>query len=235
MKIMKNKFFKIAALMVMLCLVTTCAIGTTFAKYVTGQNTSDSARVAKWGVRVTIQGDDLLKTSYATDDTTNYSGAVSVESNNGNNVVAPGTSGSAEFSIVGTPEVAVQIDIDFAIRNDVVLPADSVDGQTDDYYPLVFTLKQIEDANGAVAQADQVLVTGTLADIKDFLDDYSGAQYAPNTNLKSVFVLSWEWAYESGNDAADTLLGDIMAGVETVDDSSVKVGYALAITVTQID
>ena len=54
MKIMKNKFFKVASLMIMLCLISTCAIGTTFAKYVTGDTATDSARVAKWGVRLTM-------------------------------------------------------------------------------------------------------------------------------------------------------------------------------------
>ena len=238
MKIMKNKFFKIASLMVMLCLVTTCAIGTTFAKYVTNAEAEDYARVAKFGVKINIAGDDLLKTEYATDNTAKYAGSVSVKSSSDTeNVVAPGTKGSAEFSISGTPEVAVQIDIVFALAQnpDIVLPAGSVDGQTEDYYPVVFTLKQLEDANGDIAEANQVLAQGTLADIQDYLDDYSGEQYAPNTNLKSVFELSWEWVYESGNDAEDTLLGDIMAGTDSVAGAVTSFSYDLSITVTQLD
>ena len=69
MKIMKNKSVKIAALAIMLCLLTTCAIGTTFAKYVTGADAEDYARVAKWGVKIDIAGDDMFKDTYVADAT----------------------------------------------------------------------------------------------------------------------------------------------------------------------
>ena len=229
MKIMKNKFFKIASLMIMLCLISTCAIGTTFAKYVTNDAAYDSARVAKWGVQLEMVSDKLFNNEYQSHDA-NYAG-LTVKSDNGNKLVAPGTSGKTAFSISGTPEVATRITISMTNVSDVVLPAGSVAGQDAAYYPVVFTLKQ---TNGAT---DVVLVTGTLADIQAFLTAYSGAEYAPNTDLHAEFELSWEWAYSVNDftDKMDTLLGDIMAGEADVENSSINVAYNLSVTVTQID
>ena len=42
----KNKFLRLASFMLIACLATCCAVGGTFAKYVTSDNASDSARVA---------------------------------------------------------------------------------------------------------------------------------------------------------------------------------------------
>ena len=214
----KNKFMKIAAFVLMLCLLTTCAISTTFAKYTTQETASDSARVAKWGVRLTINGDDMLKNAY-----TNSSNAVTVQSSSTNEkVVAPGTSGSTIFSIVGTPEVTTDINIAFNVTEGVYLKAgtykDTVTDKTftiaNDYCPVVFTLTQTHNRNGEMA-TPVVLATGTLTDIQTYLDAYSTSDdstYDPNTNLASTFVLSWAWAYEVNNEknVADTTLGNLM-------------------------
>lgn len=116
---------------------------------------------------------------------------------------------------------------------------------TNDYYPVVFTLSD----NGTV------LKKGTLAEIKDYIEgklrkdsvegDGRVGEYAPGTNLTTilggttgVYTLTWEWAFESGNDAADTYLGNVIAGtpVGIVTTNVVtKIDFAIAITVTQID
>ena len=72
---LKNKFLKIASLLVVVFLITTCVIGTTFAKYTTGASGSDSARIAKWGIEVSASGSLFGKnygsshTIVASDDT----------------------------------------------------------------------------------------------------------------------------------------------------------------------
>ena len=149
--------------------------------------------------------------------------------------VAPGTKGSTVFSITGTPEVAANIKINFVATSDIMLPADSAEGQDEEYHPLVFTLKQTHDYQGEMA-TPTVLFSGTLAQLEAALANFS-ANYAPNTILDSTYELSWEWAFENaGMDAADTLLGDIIAGVEPNNVGAVTaVKYDLSITVTQID
>ena len=58
----KNKFMRLASVMLMLCLITTCAISGTFAKYTTSGTATDTARVAKWGVGVEVDGEIMAIT-----------------------------------------------------------------------------------------------------------------------------------------------------------------------------
>lgn len=254
----KNKFVKIAICMAVLSLMTLCVVGTTFAKYTTGGEATDTARVAKWGVTVTMEADPLFKSEYQTTDS-NYSGTLSVQSSSENvNVVAPGTdssqaNGSAVFAITGTPEVAVRVDIKLDVVSDVVLKAgtykDPTTAATDDnftlandYYPIAFTLTQTKDRNGEINGGNgKVLVSGTLTEIQTFLAAYNGENgkdYEPNTNLASEYKLSWAWAID-GNDKADTVLGNLQAGLNpdnlATTAYSLNVAYTLSITVSQID
>ncbi|MBQ8432677.1 MAG: hypothetical protein IJX28_07310 [Clostridia bacterium] len=112
----KNLFLKLASGLLVLCLASTCAIGTTFAKYVTGDSASDTARVAKWGIDVstsgTLFGSDYEKHSTAdTADRIVAATSVSVSALDGANIVAPGTMNTIGFQvkITGQPEVAYDV------------------------------------------------------------------------------------------------------------------------------
>ena len=242
----KNRFIKLASGLLVLCLMTTCVIGATLAKYTTAKDTQDSARVAKWGVRITAATNSAFATEYTKHDT-GYAGDLSVKSSVTNDkVVAPGTSGSAaQFSISGTPEVAVRLSFAMTDIKEVKLTAGTytnTDGATvtlaGDYMPVKFTLN-----NGSTD-----LATGTLGQIADFLNSYH-VDYAPNTNLSTTvptYTLSWAWVFDVSTDAdkADSILGDLAAGesgitkdgvaIEAADYSTV-VSYKLTITATQID
>ena len=67
----KNAMLKIAAILMVAVLLTTCAISSTFAKYVTSDSYSDTARVAKWGITLTVSQDKMFADNYSIDDT-NY-------------------------------------------------------------------------------------------------------------------------------------------------------------------
>lgn len=247
----KNRCLKIASGLLLLVFVTTCAIGTTLAKYTTGGNAQDSARVAKWGVKLEMEGDSMFSNEY-----TGMDDAITVKGESGT-VVAPGTASNSTtaacFSISGKPEVAVKIDVTLTINNDIFLKA-ATGKYTDptyagknvavskfdlgaDYYPVVFTLKQVATAAGN--PTPDFSVSGNLATIKAALATYSAtATYAPNTDLTATFELSWAWAFD-GNDKADTYLGNLMAEQNpdslTADDYSTQISYTLSITVTQVD
>lgn len=247
----KNRFIKIAAVVFTLCLITTCGISSTLAKYTTGGTVTDSARVAKFGVHLTMEGDTAFSNEYATDDA-DYSGSLSVKSDDDANVVAPGTSGSSRFAITGTPEVAVEVTIDLTINDYVFLASryDYLDPTTDliandqfvlteEYNPVIFTLRQVKDANGAV---DVFLYSGTLQQVQAYLVGFNASadnEYSKNAVLDSEFELSWAWNFD-GNDKADTYLGNLIAGENVQSlvegtDYSVHVNYELKVTVTQID
>lgn len=258
----KNRFIKLASGLLVLCLMTTCVIGATLAKYTTAKDTQDSARVAKWGVRITAAANSAFKTEYDKDDDSYTKGAVTVKSSSTDKVVAPGTSGSAtQFSISGTPEVAVRLSFAMTVVNEVKLTAGTytnTDGTTvtleNDYMPVKFTL-----SNGSASP----LATGTLGQIATFLSTHT-VDYAPGTDLSTTvptYTLSWEWDFEKNvasmagtdeekaaakaeQDKLDTLLGDLAANVSGIKkdsndiaarDYSTQVSYTLTITATQID
>lgn len=228
----KMKSMRVAAVLLALVMITSCFVGNTFAKYTTSGGGEASARVAKFGVVVGADASDVFLTDYATDATSaTITGSYSVSSSNDDCVVAPGTKSNAiKFSISGTPEVAVNVAVEFDGTNkDIFLKkgdytndttADLTDSYflTADYYPVVFTLKQNNTAVDGVT---------TLQDVVDFFQDSTkglNGDYDPNTDLKDKFgdfELSWVWAF-SGDDKADTLLGNLAAGMEGATDK----GYA---------
>ena len=108
----KNKMMRLASMLLVVTLLSTCVISGTFAKYTSQDSASDTARVAKWGVELQVAG-ALYEGSYKSDNTpvtwtdANAAG-VSVNASADEDVVAPGTAGNTglSFSLNGTPEVS---------------------------------------------------------------------------------------------------------------------------------
>ena len=224
----KNKTLRIALVLCVLAIFCACLVGSTFAKYVTGSDTKDTARVSKWGVTVTYEdlddADDVtFSKQYAIEDTNASTAgitlAVKSEDKNGNsdasdddNMVAPGTEDAGfKFTIAGTPEVATKVDIHMTVNKDIFLGvagdyaaaeavahADYTD--TANYYPLVFTLTATDaDAFGTGVNT----VSGNLKLIEETLETWAaGAYNEPNTDLAETFTLTWAWEYGE-YDAAD--------------------------------
>lgn len=242
----KNMMLRTASVLLIAVLMSTCAISGTFAKYVTSDSATDTARVAKFGVSVVAQNDSLFETQYAADDT--YFGYADLSVAATEKVVAPGTkdNGAMTFSITGTPEVAVNVKFEVTVNKDVFLKAANdlpnmttglstdVFDNTADYYPVVFTLKR----NGAD------VATGNLSVIETEMEKLS-KNYDPGTKLEDVcgdYTLTWAWAYghpdsDAGYDMQDTLLGDLAAGTAAIDAAlyNLSIDFEIKVTVTQID
>jgi len=239
----KNLMMRAASVLLVAVMLTTCAISGTFAKYVTSDNSTDSARVAKWGVSVVASGDDLFNNEYT--DATNGLTVKSKTPEN-ENVVAPGTSNAEfgasglTFAISGTPEVKVKVSFDFTVTKEIYLGVGDYDNDTtgaDDgtynvatpYYPVVFTL----------TRGGSPVATGNLAAIKAYFDGLTSTNtnVPANTPLNDVFVLTWAWEFgDSANNLKDTTLGNLAAGTTTTtNEYSLDLEYALAITVEQIN
>ena len=212
-------------------LVVFCAglVGSTLARYVVGKSAIEKARVAKWGVVITVMDDSAFKTEYESE---NKAGTLSVKSSSADRLVAPGTSNDEGivFSIKGKPEVATKVDVIMNVNSDVFL---------DDYYPIVFTLTQTKSASG-IAMGP---IVGTLSDVEAALEAWAEtASFDANTDLETEFNLKWEWAYENGTDAKDNILGTLAAGGTdgTYTQSnegirwSVNIDYDILFTVTQV-
>ena len=226
----RSKTWLIASVLSILVVFCSGLVGATLAKYVVGKMGIEKARVARWGVTITILDESAFKTEYESES---VAGTISVKSSSEDRLVAPGTSDSEgiTFTIKGKPEVATKVDIGMTVNSDVFL---------DDYYPIVFTLEQTKSATGTAIET----VVGTLSDVKAALEAWaSTAYFDANTNLETEFNLTWKWAYENGVDEKDEALGVLARGETTGAYTqanegvtwSVNVDYDITFTVTQVD
>lgn len=232
----KNKMMRLASVLLVAVILTTCAISGTFAKYVTEDSGSDTARVAKFGVAVNNSGALFLK-NYAKDDIAYTLGANTVESSDEWKVIAPGTTYSnTDVVLTGTPEVAVKVT--YEITN-LTVSGEWKDGGGNEYFPVIFN----------VAGTDYYIGDGTSTDIASLVNNVKAAAagysktYEPNTNLSTkageALDITWRWEFVSTTlgayqtDAKDTALGDKAAAASPGDE--LKIELAINTTVTQID
>ena len=136
----KNKMMRIASVLLIVTILSTCAISGTFAKYITTSGPQgDSARVAKWGINIALTGSDLFAEEYDFSDGSVFHGrnnAADMAVKATVPVVAPGTNseeagGDFTAKISGTPEVAVRYQLSFDDFTDIVLTeGDTISDET---------------------------------------------------------------------------------------------------------
>ena len=123
-----NKMMRLASVLLVAVLLSTCAISGTFAKYVTEGSANDSARVAEFGVIISASGQlfgDTYKAVGEGNSIVAWSNASAGTVNSGaenDRVVAPGTinNDGLVFGIEGSPEVKVAVN--FTVTgSDIVL------------------------------------------------------------------------------------------------------------------
>ena len=226
----KNKMMRIASVLLVAVLLTTCAISGTFAKYITEKESIDTARVAKFGVDLVVTVDGAFATEYDADTTANDEHGVAIAKtvvaadDDQDNLVAPGTKGDlmAKAEIKGTPEVAVNVKQEATLR----LTGWAVDGTY--YCPLVITV----DGTTKFYGMDYTSAADFIAAVEAALD--SDVNYAPNTDLTETHSVTWAWAFEGTDgkqtDELDTALGNYAAKT-----GDIEISFTYEITVTQID
>lgn len=234
----RNRLMRASAFLLVSTMVTSCFVGSTFAKYVSESEGSDKARVAKWGVEVEVTGDGF-KTTYGKDDV-NANVGDTVVSSNEEKVVAPGTKGTfGGVKITGTPEVAVKVET----TADVELSGWNVADDDEFYCPLKFTIGN-KTINGLDYSSSTAGGEGSFENaIKTAIQDATTKELGAGTDLSEVgenITYSWEWPFEgstgtaaSQDDELDTLLGDNAADSESSNDPTIKI--TVKTTVTQID
>lgn len=138
---------------------------------------------------------DLFKTSYANDK-----GAITVDSANGDNVVAPGTSGQYTFTLKNTGSKAadykvwVETELNTLVSN---LPLEIRMSNNDGW------LLGSRDSWEKASDLDGVSLTERVA-----------------AGKSADYTFYWQWPYERGDDEADTLLGNAgewMSGGQQLD------------------
>ena len=238
----KNHTLKLAGILLALVLVTSCFVGGTFAKYVTSGTGNDTARVAKFGVKVTAEGSTFAN-AYTTNDNTVTGIAQSVISSGENEkVVAPGTSGQmAAIKITGTPEVAVNVR--YNLNEMTLVNWTDKDGKF--YCPLTISITKYSAEKGMpttthIPGLDYTSADEFIRQIRQEINNYS-VNYAPGTvldekNGNDVLGISWKWAFEDNaenakqTDEKDTYLGD-----QAANGNAATIALEVVTTVTQID
>lgn len=259
-----NKMMRLASILLVAVMISTCAISGTFAKYVTSDSAKDEARVAKWGIVVEAEG-TLFSETYLTGTNTPGDGvvdgdgtvlSVEVGSTDVKNLVAPGTKNDngITFSITGTAEVDLAIALKYDAKNEVIFLnagtyKDMTTGDVGDDFkannkhePVVFTLKQKKTGEGSfTALVTDVTYDKLCAELNKINDDHIDA----NTDLGTIYgeyQLTWQWKYEvdDATDKADTVLGALAAGTyedTTLADTeyNLDIYFGFSIKATQID
>lgn len=219
----KHSAWRLAGLLLVLVLVTSCFVGGTFAKYVTSGTGTDTARVAKFGVTVTANG-STFAADYATDDASVASTiSRSVVSSDNSKLVAPGTSGNmTSVTLAGTPEVAVNVKYEATFT----LNDEWKDAEGNFYCPLEIKVGTTTYKGTAYTSAAEF-----AAAVETAIEDYS-KNYTANNNLATAATtpaVSWSWAFE-GDNVKDTYLGNQAAAGHAA-----TVSLTVVTTVTQID
>ncbi len=232
----KNVMMRAASALLVAVLLTTCAISGTFAKYVTSASSTDTARVAKFGVEIAANG-SMFSEHY--DDVNDGNGIAttatgSVDSSvNGEKILAPGTKGEMlKMMLTGTPEVKVQVTYAGTVTLENWNAKQSGDTEESYYCPLKVTVGtstfyglDYDSANDFKAHIEAAINATT--ETYNALTDLS-------TQINDSLAISWEWAFEGANgtavnrtDYADTYLGNA--------ENKGNITIAVTTTVTQID
>lgn len=220
----KNRSLRVATGLAVAAMLSMCLVSGTFAKYTTSGDSTDTARVAKFGV--TVAGTDGSMFAKAYDNT--------VQSGDEWNVVAPGTKGQlTAVALSGTPEVNVKVTNEATVS----LTNWTVDGAY--YCPL-----EVKVGTTTLKGADYTSAAQFEAAIKAAVDG-TAATYDAGTDLSAKTdarpAISWEWKYEGAQGGAqtdenDTKLGDAAAADNTANkDNTPKVNISVTTTVTQVD
>ena len=175
----KNKKGLLAVLLVLLLVLSIAFVGT-LARYVKAGSGSDQAVAAEFGLNIPATF-DLFADSYT-----------NVEADeDGKKIIAPGTSGSYDFVVTGTSEVAYTVSADITLE---------YSEEWDDYAPLQFS---IDGENWM-----------TFEEFKTKLsDELSEELMAPNSTYSSENSINWRWPFQvsTENDLKDTAIGQAAA------------------------
>ena len=203
MKNKKSKKIMIVGAMAALLTLIGVTGSETYAKYYEEASAgSHSATVAKWGMVVTANTQELFASEYELEAGTKNA----VKANGGtlivdaaSKAVAPGCTGSITFGVSGSAEVSSQLTFEVTGTKQIALLKNSVE----EYRPLLWTLTEngTKIVEGENDFSKVVVALGTVSKV-----------YAPGDTVSATYTLSYSWPFESGKDLYDTYLGKLAAG-----------------------
>lgn len=210
----KNNSMRIAIVVIALTLITSCFVGSTFAKYTATVTANDTANVAKWDIKVNngqIATDTPSFTFDLFSNPVKDTDGTSNETDVTNGLIAPGTSGSISLVIKNDSDVTANYAI--TLVEEIVNGGTAVTTSPIEY--------QVVAGTGAAA-ADGWGNAATKLNI-------SSADLAVGAEAVT-YTVYWRWAI--GTDGTiDNAIG--IAARETGEPLGIKV--TATINVTQVD
>ncbi len=180
----KNFVMRVAAILLVVTMLSLCMVSATYAKYTTAYKSEDSARVAKWGfdTDTTITITDLFQNA--------YDGTVSSDTN----VIAPGTAGEDSFALV--PETGLAPEVKYTLTYSAV--GSTCDDAIKNNANIIWKLNG--NKVGTNGSWDEL-----LAAINALTETYKAGQ-APSAD----HTIGWEWTFstDAAGDTADTNMGN---------------------------
>ncbi len=235
----KNRMLRLASVLLVCVLLTTSVISGTFAKYVTSASSEDKARVAYWGFQSSNSMDleDLFSPQYIL---TKVNADGTVKSADNDDVIAPGTAGSAKFKFayaeiggtsaadttaqaVNAPEVKYSFEV-------------AVDGTCAE------AIKNNPNIQWKLDEGNWGTWDNMIEAIKTLSGDATGKKTYNPGQLPTAFgtndaehTISWQWLFEDtssdGAKATQDAMDTAMGNKTTLDTCSIKI----TITATQLD
>ena len=148
--------------------------------YNPGFEASDDNQV--WGKSTEVE---IFRISYSEDGTEE----ITIQSANGDNLIAPGSENSYVFKLKNTGDVAMDYEL---IIDAYVTPADI-------HIPV----------EARISRHDQTWVTASGEEFESIPElNGSADKYTLGPGRYSVYTLDWKWPFESGDDSWDTFLGN---------------------------
>lgn len=211
----KNKMMRLASVLLIAVLMSTCAISGTFAKYTTSVSSSDSARVAKWGFEPVAMDITGLFAKVYDANATDYTVQSEVD------VIAPGTQGFAQFAFkydeangINAPEVDYTFVVDTT--------GSSCDASIQNNANIQWKL----DSGDWVTWTELIAAIEALDGDEDYEAGELPAAFGIDDNTHTIY---WRWVFTTGidSDVVDTGMGNA--------DELANVKIVIKITATQID
>lgn len=239
------KKMSVVTVLVMLVTLTAYSVSGTYAKYTSQIDLADEARVAKWEFKATDKdGVELTNKINLFKDSYSYNGATYVNSSNGENVVAPGTTGAYTFKLAGNMEVryalqfTVDVENDFVVyygfdaENNLVKSKTKSDATPNEYRPLRYSVVYSRDGKQVAT-----IPAGDVKALQTALNKYSVDHpegFAPGA-MNQEYAITWTWDATTKN--VGTLTDDQVNELDTFAGENLStdmVEFSVNVTATQV-
>ena len=207
----KNTFMRLAAVLLVLTLLSTSVIGGTFAKYTTTVSSSDSARVAKWGFNTaSIDFENLFAASY--DNVKDGSDELAI--------IAPGTKGSASFKFENSLEnVNPEVAYTFTVSTADSSCAEYIQNNANIQWALF-------EGSQAQAEAATNVSYGNWNQLISAIENLAGDGHTKGAKQYDVgeipdmidqdYPILWQWTFDNSDDANAAATNDSFLGNQAV-------------------